>query len=388
MTTSQQIDGPSARLARLLGYLESDPANLSLTAEAAEAAFAAGALAQTHEMLDRYACAATLPDPLINLAGLLALAEQRFADAATIFDRLRESHGDDPGIVFNLAWARAMSGEHETALSLIDDQVLAATPAAASLKIQMMHYLGNLDEALEEGRSLSSRFPANTALMGALATVAMDAEDLDLARRYALLAGPAPDGLATLGALALHANQAGEAAVYFDQALKVAPNNARALLGKGLVLMLSNQAPAAVGFIDRAAVLFDRHLGSWVASGWARFIAGDSSGARASFERALALDESFAEAQGAIAVVDIVEGRLAEGRRRADVALRLDRNCLAATLAKVLILSGEGKTETAERIRTLALNRPLDDSGRTIASAMVAFGFGAAPGQSNGRKSQ
>src|SRR5690348_8673923 len=90
---------PSPRLERLLGFLEHDPANITLIADAAVAAYDAQDFERATRLLDRHAKAAPLPPGLINLRGLIALGEDRFEDAVAIFDQLRRSD-DNPALRF------------------------------------------------------------------------------------------------------------------------------------------------------------------------------------------------------------------------------------------------------------------------------------------------
>ena len=369
------IDEPRARLDRLAGYLQADPDNLQLIADTAEAALAVGALETVNQLIKTYERIEPLPPRLLNLDGLAALSEGRLEEAARAFSRLREYTGVDPHVAFNLAWTRMMLLDPQGALDLMEEPVSAAVPAAAALKVRTLHHLARLEDALAFGQAWATRTPENRELLSALSIVAMDADRTDLAILYAEQAGDRPDALATLGMLSLGHEQVGRAADSFDKALALAPDNARALLGKGLELLVEGRIQAATDRIDQAADLFVSHIGSWLASGWAHIIAGDHNAARARFERALALDDRFAETQGALAVLDIVEGRLAEGERRTEVALRLDRSCLSANLAKILILGAKGQKDAAQRILQGALNRPLDENGKTLAQTLVRLGL-------------
>lgn len=358
------------RLSRLLGFLRVDPGNLSLLSDAASAAFDQGELDIALELLDRYEALSPLPPALLNLRALAALSQKRFADAAAIFETLPSA----PVVRFNLAWCRAMMEDYEGALALLDDETVAASPHAASLKIEMMHHLDQLEDALACGLGLAELYPDNAALMGALANVAMDSEDLELTRFYAERAGDRPEGQAALGMLMLNDEKVADALGHFDRALSARPDDGRALLGKGLGLLVSGDA-SATGFIDKGAEVFGDHLGSWIAAGWAYFAKGDYQTSRARFETALALDDTFSESHGGLAVLDVIEGDLQSARRRTEVALRLDRECASAALAQSLLLMGEGDNAGAERIRELVTSAPIGPGGKTIAQAMAGMGL-------------
>jgi len=175
----------STRLKQLLGFLRSDPVNKVLLADAALASFEERSFDLAKDLLDRCAAIEPLAPMLLNLKGLVALAQQNFAEAAEIFEALREQDQTSASIRFNLAWANAMMEKWEDALALLDDNTLAASLRAPQFKIQAMHHLERYDEALVEGERLAKRFPDNQGLMGVLAILAMDAEKPDLARNYA-----------------------------------------------------------------------------------------------------------------------------------------------------------------------------------------------------------
>jgi tetratricopeptide (TPR) repeat protein len=364
----------SSRLESLLGFLKHDPGNLHLIADAASAAFDAEAHDTALLLLERYSAIAPLPDNLLNLKGLVALAKQDYAGAATVFADLRGRAPDDPVLKFNLAWAKSMMESWQEALDLLDDAALSASPRAPSLKIHVMHHLALYDEALATGEVLAQRFPDDQMLMGALATLALDAEKADLARAYAARAGKTAEGCAALGFLALGDHEDERSLELFDEALAAQPANPRAWVGKGLGLLAAGDAAAGSKAIDRGAELFGDHIGSWIASGWAHFARGDNAGARRSFERATAIDANFSECHGGLAVMDILDGRIADAERRCDIALRLDKKSFGGALAKTLLLAKAGRPEMAQRVRDIALATPVGMHGETIAQLLAKMG--------------
>jgi tetratricopeptide (TPR) repeat protein len=360
----------------LLGFLGHDPDNLRLIGDAAEAALGERQLDLALQLLDRHAALSALPPSLMNLKGLVALEEGRIADAAEIFELLLADHASDGALRLNLAWCRAMQNDWARVSELLDGDAASTTAQAARLKIQALHHLGRLGEALNLGEQLHHRFAEQTDLTGLLAAVAVDAEQLTVAEQYALQAGDQSDALAALGMVCLDAGGVDRSLPYFERALALSPSDGRALLGKGLALLSKGDAAAGCGLIDRAAEQFATHLGTWVAAGWAHLVRGDLVTSRARFEKALAIDDTFAEIHGGLAVLDVMEGQLESAQRRTEVALRLDRNCFSAALAKTLLLMARGKERSAERVRNLALSTPIGTSGRTLAQAMARLAKG------------
>jgi tetratricopeptide (TPR) repeat protein len=372
MQPSSAAESPT-RLKRLLGFLERDPDNASLLADAAEEAVGEGDAETAANLLARYEAAGPLPSRLQNLKGLTALARGDSATAAEVFQALLSENSSDPALRFNLAWAKSMLQDWEGAVEALDDEVAAAVPNAAALKIHGLHHLGRLEDALACGRELARRLPSDNDLMGALATVAIDAEDLALAREYGTRAGGQHEGLSALGMVLLDDSDIPAAMTAFERALEARPDDPRAAVGKGLALLAENEPAKAAPWLDKGAEGFGEHLGSWVASAWAHFAAGDLATSRARLEKALAIDDTFAEIHGGLAVLDIAAGDLDDAKRRTEVALRLDRQCFSAALAKSLLFVAEGNPQGADRIRNIALNTPVGQGGKTLAQSMASL---------------
>jgi tetratricopeptide (TPR) repeat protein len=367
------VSATALRVDRLLAYLESDPDNRNLMADAAAAALDEGRAELAEQLVDRYAALAPPPPALVNLAGLAAMRQGRYDAAAARFEDLLGESPDDPTLRYNLAWARAGAQDWAGVAALLDETVAEVIPAAATLKVQALHQMVELEDALAWGAGFLERRPGDPALLGALSAVAMDAEEMALAADYAQRAGDTPEALVTLGLLRLDQAQPADAVSLFDRALEGGRDNGRALLGKGLAALAQDQAGDATRHLDHAAGVFGDHLGAWVAAGWAYFVAGDLVRARQRFETALALDDTFAEAHGGLAVLDVVEKRFDEARRGARTALRLDRECFSGVLARSLLLEADGDPAAAERLRQAAMDTPVGPSGQTIAQALAMF---------------
>ncbi len=363
----------ASRLSRLKGFLQQDPANLALLADAASAAIDENLPEEASALLGRYSEISPLTPPLQNLMGVAAIGLQDFEGAAGVFSALLAAGSNSPALRFNLAWSRAMLDDHEGTLELLDDEVVDASPRAASLKVQMLHHLARLDEALVWGEGVAQQYPDDEALMGALAVTAMDEGREDLARAYSAGARNSPDGLSVSGLLALGDGAVEQSDAFFDRALASDPANPRALIGKGLGRLTAGDSETGVRLLEEGAAIFGDHLGSWIAVAWAHFARGDHAASRLTFEKALALDDTFAESHGGLAVLDILAGEIESARRRSDVALRLDRHCLSAALAQSLLAEADGAGERAERIRAIAMSQPLTPGGPTLAQAMAKF---------------
>jgi Tfp pilus assembly protein PilF len=242
------------------------------------------------------------------------------------------------------------------------------------LEVQLLHELGEFDRAADTARRHIAAFPDHEGLAAAVSVLALDIEDLDMARSCAAKAAHHPDAMTTLGTLALGESDVGRARDYFERALAANDHLPRAWIGLGLARLVEKDGRAAAD-IDRGAELFGDHIGSWIAAGWAYLIAGDLAAARQRFERALKIDENFGESHGSLAVIDALEGNEAEAKKRIAIAKRLDRQSFSAAFAQVLLTARAGKGESARALFEKILETPVNERGDTAAAALARMGL-------------
>ncbi|RQX94976.1 tetratricopeptide repeat protein [Burkholderia stagnalis] len=373
MAADQFASNHLAHLDRLLQFLSQDPDNLNLLADAATVALEAHRFSICDELLARHQAIRPLPPRLVNMQGVSAMSQGRFAEALGHFHTLSESRADAV-LSYNTAYASAMCGSYEPAASL-DAPCLDAVSGAGTLKLRALHYLGRLDEALQLGQRLAGRPDAPAEFNGAYATLLFDLDDQEGAQRYARQSVETPDGLTVLGLAALEAGDTEQAFTLLRKALARNPREARATLGLGLCLFAEERFAEAATTLDQAAEQLATHLGAWIAAGWARLLLGDVATARTRFHHASTLDRGFAEAHGALAVVSHLEGLHDDARRHAETALRLDPTCLSGALAKSMQHENAGQAGAASAIRNAALHQPLGTGGRTIAQSLKLLGL-------------
>lgn len=364
---SEADDG---RLSRLLLYLDADPDNPALLADAVNAALAIRDLDKAQALADQLR--QVVPESIEGhyLASVVAMHRQDFALADRLLTPLLERDAQ-PSIRFNLAWSRAMLGNKEQALELLDQATITTIAQAAMLKVQLIHEAGKFDEALALGKRALERFPDDSGLLAAMSTLALDVEDADLARQCADKAGDHPEALAAVGMLDLLDGDPETAGARFDRSLSIRQHNPRAWIGRGLAALVRHDPAAAARDIDQGAQQFGDHIGSWIAAGWAHYLAGDIAAATQRFERALSIDQRFAESHGSLAATDISIGNLDSARRRIRIAFGLDRQCFSAALAQVLLSSDN--PARAQEIVEQAMTTPLGKDGLTIASYMAGL---------------
>lgn len=363
-------DSASAHLVRLLGFLESDPDNFALLTDAAQAALDCRDLDRADALATRLRAVAPGATGGLYLTAMIAMSRLDFTAARNLLTQVLEQE-DAPNIRFSLAWCEAMTGNKLAALDLLGDTTTAQIAAAAMLRTQILHEAGDFEGALAFGKEALSRFPEDQGLASAMATLAIDVEDVDLARECAKRGGGHPEALAAAGILDLQDGDAETARQRFDRSLTIREHNPRAWIGRGLSALVQSNPASAASDLDRGAQQFGEHIGSWIAAGWAHYLAGDIEAAENRFERALAIDPAFSESHGSLAVIDVARGNTQSARHRMTAALRLDRECFSAALAQLLISS-----ENPERSRQIveqAFNTPIGESGLTIASYMAGL---------------
>jgi tetratricopeptide (TPR) repeat protein len=359
----------------MLGFLAKDPANCRLIESCANSAFEARDFEQCEALLQRYEAVEPLPPHLLNLRGLCGLHLRDYSNAAKQFTAIVSAGQGDASVRFNLAYALALDGQYDAALAALELVDVTQMPDAAALKVRCLHHLGRLEEAITVGDAMLQSGNPDPELPAALSVVALDLNDLQLARRYAQMAPNALEATTTLGVLALDSEDPRSAQLLFERALQFKPDSGRAWLGQGLSQLAQQDGRSAAASIDRGAALLKTHLGSWIAAGWAHFVVGDLPVAQQRFETALNLDPRFAESHGSLAVVSIAQGRLQEAERQSERALRLDRQCLSGALARSLLLALKGDQAAAMRIRETALNTPIGPGGKTIAQEIARLGM-------------
>jgi len=361
---------PQARLAKLTGWLKQDPDNLALLTDAAEAALAAGDLANAERHIAHMSAIAPASTGSLYLRSVLAMNKGDFGEGAQLLEQILGSE-DAPNIRFSLAWCEAMIGNKLSALGRLSEETISTIPAAAMLHTQLLHEAGDVEAALRAGKNALTLFPDDAGLASAMATLALDAEDLDLARDCAAKGGDHPEALAAAGVIELHDGDPALARQRFDRSLAIRDHNPRAWVGRGLTALAERDPSTAARDLDRGAQQFGDHIGSWIAAGWAHYLAGDIDAAADRFNRAYTIDPNFAESHGSLAVIDIARGDAQGARRKMTTALRLDRNCFSAALAQLLLNSDQpGRSrEIVER----AFAIPINDRGLTIASFMAGL---------------
>ncbi|MEM9584746.1 MAG: tetratricopeptide repeat protein [Pseudomonadota bacterium] len=369
------LKDPTDRVTQLQGFLQADPENVALRMDLAETALQANCPEIALEALQQWPIDQESGNAAMTLKGLCLLKLKSYAEAVDCFEQALTVEPENTALRFNLAWSQAMLGQKATALNLLDEATTSALPQAAMLHIQLLHEAGDLEGGWQRSEGYLEQHPNDPGLNAAISVLALDLEKTDVAMSCAERSNGHPDALATLGTLALDADNIAEAEKLFTHAVQVNQTRPRAWIGLGLSDLINGQYTDATKRIDYGASLFETHIGSWIAAGWAYLLSGDHATARARFEKALSLDRNFSESHGSLAVIEAMEGNTRAAKDLSKRAFKLDKSCFSAAFASSLILSSQGQEKKAQRIFDQAINSSIGDNGKTVAQSLSRLGL-------------
>jgi Tfp pilus assembly protein PilF len=335
----------ASRLERLVPLLQFDPENLPLYRECVDLAMQGGEYARALGLVDaRLTRHPAEAESLFKRSNVL-IALNRCGEAVEILRPLEELGVAPASVWENLATCHYVLGNFENARAYSERVVAAGEPSATMLftALASMHYLGAMDDAAAFIEAHGAAAERNSGFAGACALVYLDREQSEKARKFADLAlKQDPDNIsgltvaATLAATELDTDQAFR---QYSRILELAPDNGRAHLGLGLLIMMTMDFAKAQEHLRRATELMPTHLGSWHSLAWSHFFVQDLAGAEKYFSHALGIDRTFGESHGAIAAIHAIKGDIASAEREIEIAERLDRRGSSAQFARAMLVA-------------------------------------------------
>lgn len=360
------------RLDRLLSFIEADPDNLNLLADAADVALACGDLEAARSSVVR-GLELQPGDPFFSLRlSSVALAEGNFDEALALTGQLIAAGYEEAPVRYNHAYAlvclRRFAEARPFLLALQSEQALLAL--VGRLLVRTHHYLGEVEEAIAVAVSCLQAEPQNGEMAGMLSLLYVDADEMEQARVWAeralALAPESIDALLAASTVTLAGEDTDAARSFAHRALAVQPRNGRVWSNLGLADMLDFDFAAARENLTQAVHYMPEHIGTWHLLGWVQMLQKDLDGAEASFNQALAIDDNFGETHGALAAVAAMRGDWERSEALAKTARRLDPDSMNTQYAQVLRLQQEGRSDLVEQMFDRALREGQSPGGGSL----------------------
>lgn len=371
-----------ARLARLLAFMECDPRNPLLLADALALALWRHDEAAATAVEER---AAALPQWPAALAAQLCLHYLRSGDPQRALHAGRQALSSvdvSPANAINTAWAASLCGEYATAVACVlavHQQPADCPPDINLLCARALHHLGETAQARARlsttpGRESGDRLLAE--YLGTRALIALDDGDATAALNdaEAALALDAQQRDALLAAAEAYKEGGDFAAAQSacESLLACHPGAGRGWSVLAQVQLANLALADAERCAREATALLPEHIGSWHVLGWACLLRGDTAAARAAFASALPLERGFADTHGALAAVEFLAGNTLEGERLLKRAQRLDADSAGVQFARFLQLQATAGNDAALQFLDASLARPAPASATPLRELVAA----------------
>jgi tetratricopeptide (TPR) repeat protein len=365
-----------APLQQLLRFLDQDPRNLPLRAEAVQCALSLGASDEARRIIEQAPADQRQGPEMMHTAGSVLLAEGSYREAEDLLLGLAQHGPLAAGSLFNLGMARFGQQRFGDALACWQPLVERAdAPAGLRAWVLRAHWNeGGSQQALAAWEAAPEAWrdsdPEAQAVAGLLY---FDAGQAETARRWSDLArrGGAQAGelAVTLASLAILQGEAAGALGLIEPALARSPRDGRLWSVRATAQLRGGDLAAARSSFEQAVGFMPGHVGTWHGLAWCQLTAGDLAGAARSFEHALALDRNFGDTHGGLAVLAALQGRRDEAEAAIERALRLDPQGLAARYAQA-VLSGDAQDPQAlQRLARRLLGGRAAPLGGSLAEA-------------------
>ena len=352
LTDSSIAPAQHARLQRLQGYLQADPSNVALLEDVSDLALQQGQWQLAKEVLARWL--ALMPG--VAMARYrLAVAERAGGDAAAaqvlLAGLVAEGH-QHRAVLLELARCEAQLGAWAAVLTTLESLDLAAAPleeadVAWLLRVRAHHHLGDVAAAIASAEAWQAARGGHlpTAGLAALATLRLDAEQVDAAEALLSMAGPdvvsqSAELSTAAGFVELSHGRAQAAEAFLSRAAGQQPAMGRAHLGLGLAAAYVGDLPRAVEALQAATAASPSHLGSWHALAWLQMLTQDHAGAQASLQAALAQDANFGETHGGLALLAAMRGDRHSAEQHLRTGTRLDPRGVNVMVARLMLEQG------------------------------------------------
>lgn len=366
--TSTATSPAESRLDRLQRYLQDDPHNGLLLADAFDEALSSGAW-ESASRLAKVAEAQRLAQPAWQFRrARLCIALRDLQRAAELLEALQRAIGESPVLAHDLAYVRLLQGEFDACRKLLQpwlegDDAIAETRAALQvLWLRASHRSQLVSEARDWAKRLHDAGALSPAALGVASLAALDANDVESAKNWSAASLEAgvriPEALVTAAYVALADGGMEQARRLLEGAMELNPCDGRTWSVLGLASLHARDLPLAQQQLETAVQYMPDHIGTWHALGWARLLQGERAASLDAFQRALALDRNFAESHGAVGLLLALDGQEVQAGHHLDVADRLDALNVTARYARALIAGDAAHMQAVQRLALRLLDRP------------------------------
>lgn len=370
MSSQEQLD-------RYSKFLEVDPNNVRLITDISNCAYELGRWSDAMQFTSRGLNLDPANRELRAIRALAMLAQGNTKEALAMLQQLVDEGEQAPAIRYNLAYCFALNNQYQQALELLPDAEDESQnlPQMVHLKVKVLHFLGDVEQAIELGKRVLGLHPDDAILHGLMSSLYIDDTKFELAKQHAeqaiLGGGAIPEAHASIGTLALSEQDDADALRHFELAIQLKSNSGRAWLGKAMAEMLQNNLETAQDSFNTALQYMPNHLGTWQALAWCQIARQDLDGAEATVKKALAIDDTFAESHGTLAVIAVLRGNIDLAQQSIRRALGLDRESFAGLYAQALLLKYQGNNAASRKLIDGMLDSPLFSDQRSLRHVMI-----------------
>jgi len=359
------------RLARLLNFLEQDPANLSLLTDALALAIDLGDIVHGQRLLDHIKAQAIEEPKICALAAHVSLQAGQYAAAGTFGDKAIDGGLTHPAVIFNTAQGHFYSGDYlsaHTLLSLLSNDSQSA-PSLLLMHARALHQLEETELAEALVVRAVQQQPDNTDMRGLLALLQYENDSYSpalLTAHETLTEDPDQlDALIACASVHFHQNNITASRSAWLHTVTAHPECGRAWSGLARLEFNELEFDEAEEHLKTAVRYMPDHIGTWHLLSWVYILRGDSIRARQALDQSYELDRTFGETHGGLAIVDIMEGMMGRAQKGIRRALKLNPNGLSAQYAQALVLQQEGQPEKAAQLIDKVLDQTRPDSNDT-----------------------
>lgn len=353
------VDAPDRqRLRRLQGYVEQDPGNALLLADAWQAAAQAGEPALAAGFARQAGAAEPAREALWLQREAHALVDAgQLGQAQAVLEQARDRGLPALLADHDLACIALREGRFDRAVEITGPWLQgdpAQDPDAIALMqaswLRSMHRLGRVQAAWRwvEGREQGGQL-LSPAAAGPASLLAIDADRFGDAQRLAERALQArvddAEALTASGCVAIARGETAHAEHLLGLAERQTAADGRVQSALGLAALQAGRMEQARQRFERAVAGMASHVGSWHGLGWSLLLQGRLGDAEAAFRRAVDLDPNFGESHGALGLALLLQGDRTAAEPCLRRAHKLDPRNVTASFAAAL---GAGRLSPAQ----------------------------------------